>query len=119
MQLIDYTIHGHGDNKIIHLETPELIILEEYLNSYMLDMPSLLEFLDALYGLRDNWDEIEDYADNNYNGFWDEEILFLAGETGNLFTFYCFKDLEFVVNVDTIYIYMMIFKKNFQDQSYL
>lgn len=106
MLLTDYTIQGKGKQKQIDLNNPELQNLQDYLNQDIRDPFFAEGVLINFNEIRDNWDNIENFAENNYGGIWDEYEMELYNLTGNWFMSIHYPDFSFLVDVDNIYIYI-------------
>jgi len=106
MLLKEYKIKGRGDNKQISFNDPALKNLEDILNS---DWCSVLSAEGALLDLNDilsNWNDIENFSENNYNGFWDVYTLNEVGDTGTCFSYAGFVDFTTYIKIDNSYVYI-------------
>lgn len=106
MQLSNYTIHGNGDNKIIFINNTNYMNLQELLNTNLKVNINVVDFLNDLYEINNNWNNLNSIVENKYNGFWDWEILQNYGFSGNWFTFAGYEDYTIYICVDTENIYI-------------
>ena len=106
MQLTDFIIHGQGKQKQIDFNDLQLQNLQDYLNQDSQDSFKTEGILTEYYGIRDNWNTIENYVATKFNGFWEEDELEYYTETGNWFTSVYYEDFLILVDVDNIVIYI-------------
>lgn len=98
MEFPAYTIEYLDNSKIIKFTDPSLETLGNVLSSYIRTLENTDFFLEKLYYLRDNWDNIDQIVEKQYNEYFDEFILRELGLTGQWFMFWGWFDIDILVN---------------------
>ncbi|OYQ47156.1 hypothetical protein CHU92_01175 [Flavobacterium cyanobacteriorum] len=101
MNLQDYTIDIRLNNKFIYFNQPAYLNLESLLNGILNPVINLDFFINKVQFLINNWNDIESIVDNDYGGYWDDEVLAENNMTGTFFTLISEVDLHVYVNVAT------------------
>lgn len=74
--------------KVIDFADPELISLEEILNTELSHVAGLDYYVDKLAYVFNHWARIDQIVDENYGGYWDDYTLMLNKAKGRWFLFY-------------------------------
>ncbi len=87
MQLNSFPINVISGRKVIHFNNHSLLTLESLLNSYITDVSSINSYIADLNYLKNNWGNLDTIVHEQYNDYWDEEILENFNVSGQWFTF--------------------------------
>jgi len=105
VQLSDYKISGKLGEKIIDFDNPALITLGHFLNGNVRSEQSLIRYLTNSRKLRNNWSELDTIVQEQFDGYWDSEVLEAFNVTGQWFTFGGSEDITVYINKANQYIY--------------